>query len=612
MRRLRHIFQEITGGADGQGIDWLAYLVVVGGVTLWFLMLPATNGATNLVLRDPDNYLRLVEVRDWLGGQSWWDTTQYRIDPPHGLRLHWSRLADVPLGLTIALFSLFVENQQAEVLAIICLPPVLLLFTAIFIGRTARNVGGAPAETWARFLLVSAIFVLLQYIPGRIDHHGLQLLLLAGALMAATAEPTRRSGLLVALATALSLLIGLENVPLLLAIPAWMAINWLIEGRDRLAHLEGFALGIVVFLPGLYGLSVAPSDWGRPTYDEVGRGHIAMVVAGGLALVAVLRTKPPSFTWRVFALGAAAVVAVLPVLAFPEVLSSPYSAVDPMLQTLWIDAISETKSAAEVASENPLKLLKYYLFSSLALLAGLALYLAHSRPPKLLLILLVGLAGFALSIWQLRSMTSASLTAVLLSAIVGSNLWGDRSRRFGRAYVVAAIVLLNGWAGSLLHSAIAREEKSVAADTEIPEETLCENLVRDIDLDRLPPGIVLGGINSGGLILARTSHSVLAASNHRAIDGNRLAYQIFLSPTPEARAMLVQNRIDYVLSCQDQERQRLANIAPNGFAADLEGGRIPAWLIPLPHNAGQAIAFFAVARDTTLTKHPEAPGSPGE
>ena len=233
--------------------------------------------------------------------------------------MHWSRLADVPLGLAILLFSMVFESRTAETLALVCVPPLLLLFTAVFLGRAAKNVGGAPAETWARLLLVSAIFVLLQYIPGRVDHHGLQLLLLSGALMAATSKPTRQSGLIVALPTSISLLVGLENVPLLLAIPGWIAFTWLWEGRDRQAQLEGFAVGIIVFLPALYALSVAPSDWSRPTYDEIGRGHIAVVVAGGLALAAAVWTKPPSFGWRMAALGLAAIVAALPLLAFPEV-----------------------------------------------------------------------------------------------------------------------------------------------------------------------------------------------------------------------------------------------------------------------------------------------------
>jgi hypothetical protein len=53
-------------------------------------------------LPDPDDALRLVELRDWLGGQGWFDVTQYRIDPAHGgVAMHWSRLVDVPLAAVV-------------------------------------------------------------------------------------------------------------------------------------------------------------------------------------------------------------------------------------------------------------------------------------------------------------------------------------------------------------------------------------------------------------------------------------------------------------------------------------------------------------------------------
>src|SRR5689334_4542248 len=36
----------------------------------------------SLQMWDPDDYMRLQQVRDWLGGQSFFDVAQYRIDPP--------------------------------------------------------------------------------------------------------------------------------------------------------------------------------------------------------------------------------------------------------------------------------------------------------------------------------------------------------------------------------------------------------------------------------------------------------------------------------------------------------------------------------------------------
>src|SRR3974390_1013609 len=56
---------------------------------------------------DSDDALRMAEVRDLLAGQSWFDLTQYRMTPPHGVAMHWSRLIDAPLAGMILLFRTF-------------------------------------------------------------------------------------------------------------------------------------------------------------------------------------------------------------------------------------------------------------------------------------------------------------------------------------------------------------------------------------------------------------------------------------------------------------------------------------------------------------------------
>src|ERR1039458_7159007 len=46
---------------------------------------------------DSDDAMRLVQVRSLLAGQPWFDMTSYRLDPPAGVFMHWSRVVDVPL-----------------------------------------------------------------------------------------------------------------------------------------------------------------------------------------------------------------------------------------------------------------------------------------------------------------------------------------------------------------------------------------------------------------------------------------------------------------------------------------------------------------------------------
>ncbi len=48
-----------------------------------------------------DDAMRLVQVRDLLAGQNWFDLTQHRLSPPAGVTMHWSRLIDLPLAALI-------------------------------------------------------------------------------------------------------------------------------------------------------------------------------------------------------------------------------------------------------------------------------------------------------------------------------------------------------------------------------------------------------------------------------------------------------------------------------------------------------------------------------
>src|SRR5437660_126322 len=66
---------------------------------------------------DTDDAMRMVQVRDLMAGQGWFDVTAHRLDPPGGLLMHWSRIVDVPLVALIGFFRQFATADAAERLA---------------------------------------------------------------------------------------------------------------------------------------------------------------------------------------------------------------------------------------------------------------------------------------------------------------------------------------------------------------------------------------------------------------------------------------------------------------------------------------------------------------
>ena len=113
--------------------DWLERLSVDRiALLLWLAVVAAglflyRDAVATLGLRDADDYLRLVQVRDLLGGQSWFDVTQYRINPAEGGgMMHWSRFVDMQIAALIALLRLFLAPEAAERWAVAVYPLSLI------------------------------------------------------------------------------------------------------------------------------------------------------------------------------------------------------------------------------------------------------------------------------------------------------------------------------------------------------------------------------------------------------------------------------------------------------------------------------------------------------
>ena len=64
--------------------------------------------------QDPDSFLRLVQVRDLIAGQGWFDLVQHRMDPPGGALLHWSRLIDAPIAALILIGNIFGAGKDSR------------------------------------------------------------------------------------------------------------------------------------------------------------------------------------------------------------------------------------------------------------------------------------------------------------------------------------------------------------------------------------------------------------------------------------------------------------------------------------------------------------------
>ena len=81
---------------------------------------------------DTDDAMRAVQLRDLLAGQSWFDMTAYRLDPPNGMFTHWSRMIDIPLaGARIVLPAIsFAGRSRARRASPLSLRPIRTVVAA--------------------------------------------------------------------------------------------------------------------------------------------------------------------------------------------------------------------------------------------------------------------------------------------------------------------------------------------------------------------------------------------------------------------------------------------------------------------------------------------------
>ena len=172
--------QAADAGGPSPGPPGRAYLAVAL-VSFLVLLWPLGSSSVDTadLLRGTDDVMPMVRVVDWLDGRAWSDPVQRRLNPPDGVAMHWSRIADLPTAAAISLLELWYGRDRSMYLAARAVPAALgEIFVAVFFWvahtLTPRSHSFVPL-TMAGALLVP----LLQFRPGRIDHHGLQLVLIA-------------------------------------------------------------------------------------------------------------------------------------------------------------------------------------------------------------------------------------------------------------------------------------------------------------------------------------------------------------------------------------------------------------------------------------------------
>lgn len=530
---------------------------------------------------DTDDAMRMVQVRDLLAGQGWYDMAQHRLAPPDGSFMHWSRVVDVPLVALTKIFGLFLAPAQAEAATRLAFPLLMLACLYAAVAHVARLFGDRAVQIAAVGLAFGTGSFLSQFTPGRIDHHAPQIVLLmlaTGGVLAAL-DPSRAKATWPAAACmALSLAISLENLPFLVALVAIVVVAWIVRGAPMATSLRNFGAGLAVALPLCFVATIGPQRWTNAVCDAYSAAHLAAGLAGALALIVLADASPRIATMPARAASAAA-LGLLPLgalkLVAPACLGDPFVGLDPLVRAIWLDHVAEVQKLADLAATQPNAALTLGAPLALALAATLTTAFVQTGVRRARLIALSALVavGLAMTFWGVRVFSSVAPLGALGAAVAA----------VAAARRLAAAGPLRPALAALFCLPFAPVAYAVALPSDRPADASrtasCLRPSTLAALDAAPAGLVLAPVDEGAHLLAFTRHSVVAAPYHRNNTGNRLSIDAFMARPDEAHAIVRASHADYLVACTAMKRmQIMAERAPQGLTAAMIAGRVPDWL----------------------------------
>lgn len=573
--------------------------LTLGIAALWFLaaaimIAVSWSRLATLSAWDPDDYMRLQQVRDWLAGQSFFDVTQYRLASPVGYAMHWSRIVDAPIAALCLLLAPLLGPVMAERLAITLVPLLTMGGIMTAAAMVTARLADRRTALLAAMLVVVAPLILFQVLPMRIDHHGWQTMMGLAAFAALFDRNAARGGLLAGLSAAVWLAISLEGLPLVAAIGALLGLRFVIDGAHQGAalRLRGFAAGFGLLTLLLFAALHGASAWGERPCDAVGPAWFGPFALSPLLLVALLplaTRRGPVVRAALLLIAAGAGVGLLAATA-PACLGGPFVTLDPLVRTVWYENVMEGMPVWRQPANNIIILLCFPPIGIAGALIARAQARDDSARRNWTTALVLMLAAFAVSLLVQRAgalahgyalVGAAALLRRILDAIGRWKVMPARVIASAAALILVAPIGTTGIAGILVDH--IKDEAAPPASARADGRPCATPCDRFGALARLPASDMLAPLDIAPSVLVNTHHRLAGSGYHRNTAAIHRVIAAFTGTPEAARQIMADAGLRYVLiDPADGEPTIYRRAAPDGLMARLLADRPPTWLQPVP------------------------------
>lgn len=514
----------------------LSSLLPIGTFLLIAIGLLAGDAVNGSTVQDIDDIARRLQIADLLRDGEWHDLTWPFLAMPEPYVSPWSRLVDLPYVLVTWLFQPALGQDAAFEIARFVVPLLWLIAYAWLAVRLIREIlGEQPSLPQIGAAAVATLFAVIEFMPNRVDHHNVQIVLLL-ALCLGIVSKHRFAGILVGVASVLSIAVGLECAPYIALALAGVAIHAALAPNSTMVarlSLTGWSL-LAFTLPA--GLLLTGGALFQTQCDALSAPWASALIAAGVVAAGApiiwkrLGLHSPTARLGVLVAGALVVLGVLWT-AFPECHAGPYTMINETAHTYWISNVIQEKgpAGAFARGENLLVLIFMVL---LALTLGAWMNPKTYRSPVLILLLIATL-GTLLTAWQMRNFKFPAALLPLFLPLFIERVREDGGARRAIAVLLPPALLLASFA--LLVKPTGRALTLI----DYMEGDAC----RDADLsslETLPASRIMAPLGLS-LTLAEyisdtgSPHKIAAMPFHRASPGIERVFQTFALTNPELR-----------------------------------------------------------------------------